>query len=299
MVSRTVTLLGLGNMGRALARAMKARGYDVIVWSRSDRSATAAELRVDWNPDIGEAIHSSEAVLACLSSYAATREVLDLAFERASLRGKSLIQLSTGLPDEAATLSGWAADRGLRYLDGKIAVVPASIGQETAVIFYSGLRQVFDDQQAVLRALGGSPTFVGEDPRAASMADFGFLCFFFLSTIGALYGASFYKAAGLDERTFLNLVPYFQADVAGRLPAIREAVSSGDFSSEIQSTLNVDLNGAELLLKSAKHLKLSRDPAWFIVDCFKSAVDQGFGKMDTSALTKIFDLSAIPLAKSV
>jgi hypothetical protein len=42
-----------------------------------------------------------------------------------------------------------------------------------------------------------------------------------------------------------------------RLPSFQKALASGDFSTDIQSTLKVDMNGAKLLAATARQLGLS------------------------------------------
>lgn len=288
MADQTVAVLGLGNMGAALARALKEGGYNVTAWNRSYRGVLATDLGISLAPDLTSAIKSSQTIISCLSNYAITRGVLEPHQEADALRGKSLIQLSTGLPAEASAMAAWARAKEIQYLDGKIAVVPKSIGLESTVIFYAGDRTVFEDHLPILGKLGGRPTFVGTEAEASSIADFGFLCFFFLSTIGLLYGSAFCQAAGLDEQRFLTLVPHFQKDISGRLPAFQKAIASDDFVNEIQSTLDVGLNGAELLTATARRLGLVPEPAEFIATCFRRAVERGFGGMDTGALVKIF-----------
>ena len=131
MAKRAVTVLGLGNMGRALVAVLKAAGHPVTGWNRTAHPGLVEDLAMEPAGDPAKAIESSDVVLSCLSSYAATHQVLARPGVAAALEGKALVQLSTGLAQEAAQMAKWAARRDVLYLDGKIAVVPRSIGLET------------------------------------------------------------------------------------------------------------------------------------------------------------------------
>ena len=43
-----------------------------------------------------------------------------------ALRGKVLVQLSSGTPDEAREMESWARPRGIDYLDGAIMNYPVA-----------------------------------------------------------------------------------------------------------------------------------------------------------------------------
>ncbi len=44
-------------------------------------------------------------------------------------------------------MAGWAAERGVSYLDGAIMVPPPMVGQPGSVFLYSGSREVFDEHR--------------------------------------------------------------------------------------------------------------------------------------------------------
>lgn len=273
MQSDTIAVLGMGNMGRALIRALTRDGHRVVAWNRSDRSKQAADLDVVLAKDPASAVAASDVILSCLSGYDATCQILKMDGIARALNGKTLIQFSTGLPEEATAMAHWAVENRVQYLDGKISVVPESVGTKAAVMFYAGDEAVFQQHIGVLQSLAGNPVHLGADAAAACKGDFAFLCYFFLSTIGALYGTAFWQACGFDPQRFLSLVPNFTADILGRLPAFKRALASQDFTSQIQSTLKVDLNGAKLLAMSAQRVGLANEPSNFMVDCFQRAVD--------------------------
>jgi 3-hydroxyisobutyrate dehydrogenase-like beta-hydroxyacid dehydrogenase len=284
----SVTVLGLGNMGTALVRALVGDGHAVTVWNRSPKPPSSVPNPVHWATNAADACHASDVTIACLSSYDSTREVLGLPGVRETLAGRTLVQLSTGIPQFGVDLSRWAGLHGIDYLDGKIAVVPRSIGAKDTVIFYAGRSVSFEKHRPMLLSLGGKPTYVGEDAGRSALADFAFLSFFFGSTLGLLYGAAFSKAAGLDVRQFFDLAPAFAGDILGRIPSFLHLTESGDYANGIESTLNVDMKGAKLLAATALEAGLGPQLPDFLSACFDEAVNRGHGHLDTAALIDIF-----------
>src|SRR5688572_20794204 len=93
----SVSVIGAGSMGSALTRAFISKGFNVTVWNRNqskmqpliDMGAMAAK-------DITAAIRASNVIVICVSDYKATRNILEANGVAASLKNKTLIQLSTG-----------------------------------------------------------------------------------------------------------------------------------------------------------------------------------------------------------
>jgi 3-hydroxyisobutyrate dehydrogenase-like beta-hydroxyacid dehydrogenase len=283
----SVSVLGLGNMGSALAEAFIAQGHRVTVWNRNPARSRGFTGRCRIAGGVAEACRDADVVVACLASYGATREVLEAPGPRSALQGRVLVQLSTGIPAEAEQLGTWAKAQGARYLDGKIAVTPGRVGAPQTVIFYAGQRDVFDAWRPVLTALGGRPTFVGETLGQACIADFAFLSFYFAGILGILYGAAFCQAADMNLSQFFEAIPSFTAEMVERAPSFRKMMTQRDYS-QAQSTLKVDLAGARLLAQVAEQTGLAPRFPGFLVDILQDGVAGGLGEADTAALTELF-----------
>jgi len=282
-----VSVLGLGNMGSALAQAFIGQGHRVTVWNRSEARSRGLAGRCRIAADAAEACRGADLVVACLSNYQATREALDGPELREALACRTLVQLATCTPAEARGMGSWAKEAGASYLDGKIAVTPGRIGEDLTVIFYAGSKPAFEARQPVLKSLGGRPIYLGDDVGRASLADFAFLSFYFAGILGILHGAAFCKAADLDLDQFFGAMPSFTAEMVARLPSFQDMISRGDYT-QAQSTLKVDLAGARLLAQVAEQAGLApRFPA-FLVEMFEGPVGAGLGEADTAALTEVF-----------
>ncbi|MEU5669891.1 NAD(P)-binding domain-containing protein [Micromonospora sp. NPDC047753] len=135
----SVTMLGLGAMGTALARAWLAAGHPLTVWNRTPaRAAALAPEGARAADSAAQAVEASPLVVVCLLDDSSVEDVL----AGVDLTGRDLVNLTTSTPAQARARAGWARRRGARYLDGGIMAVPPMVGVPEAdgYVFYSGSR---------------------------------------------------------------------------------------------------------------------------------------------------------------
>jgi 3-hydroxyisobutyrate dehydrogenase-like beta-hydroxyacid dehydrogenase len=109
------TVLGLGEMGQALAAALLAAGVPTTVWNRTAAKAgTLARRGATVATAVDEAVAASPLVVACLLDHGSVHEVLDPV--AGTLTGRSLLNLTTTTPNQARELAGWAAAAGMASL---------------------------------------------------------------------------------------------------------------------------------------------------------------------------------------
>lgn len=223
---QTVSVVGLGDMGSALARAISAAGHELTVWNRSTaKSAEFAEQGVAVADSIGDAIAGSEVIVVCLRGYDVAQTLLSEAAEVASLEGKVLIQLGTGVPREVTEAASWSEDQGVAYLDGSIMAFPDAVGTGDCQILVSGDPQTFERGKAVLSTLGGDVRFVGPDPTASAVINTGSLGFVYVAAHAFINAAAMCYSAGAP----LELLSDVVGNLTGQMPALFD-----DFAAMIE-----------------------------------------------------------------
>jgi 3-hydroxyisobutyrate dehydrogenase-like beta-hydroxyacid dehydrogenase len=140
---------------------------------------------------IEESVREADIVVFSLSDYSSTRPLLGQPGIEAALRGKIVVQLSSGTPKEAREMDSWARQCGTAYLDGAILGSPAWIGTPACTIFYSGPSEVFDRAKPVLMAFGDRTVFVGQEIGHASAFDVAVLTFGVSAMLGFLQARLF------------------------------------------------------------------------------------------------------------
>ncbi len=164
----TVTVLGTGIMGAAMARNLLKAGHTVRAWNRT--RAKVSPLAADGAHVAGtpaEAVESADVVLTMLYDGPATLETMRAAAP-ALPRGAVWAQCTTSGIEDVAGLAAFARDHGLRFYDAPVLGTrkPAEDGQLT--VLAAGPADGRDTVTPVFDAVGARTVWTGEDGAAAS-----------------------------------------------------------------------------------------------------------------------------------
>ncbi|WP_163766066.1 NAD(P)-dependent oxidoreductase [Mycolicibacterium parafortuitum] len=231
----SVTFLGAGAMGSALAVAAVEAGYRTTVWNRTFcRSEALQGNGITVTRRIDDAMADADVVVVCLLDQVSVRDVLYPV--AGALAGRHVINLTTTTPDGARDLARRAADAGISYLDGGIMATPEMIGTAESTLFYSGARAVFDTHRDLLEVWGTAEYF-GTDAGMASLYDLALLAAMYTMFAGFFQGAAMLAPAGVSATEFAaRAVPWLQA----LAPAVGEyaaVIDGGDYGVPGQQSL--------------------------------------------------------------
>ncbi|MEU6919419.1 NAD(P)-dependent oxidoreductase [Streptomyces olindensis] len=245
---QAVTVLGLGQMGSALAAALLDRGHPTTVWNRSPGKAgplVERGARAAATPE--EAIAASPLVIACVLDYEALHTVVDPIAE--SLRGRTLVNLTSGSPEQAQEAVAWAGSLGAGYLDGAIMTTPPGVGDPAMMFLYSGSEEVFETHRPVLAALG-DPLYLGADPGLASLYDAALLGLMWSTMTGWLHGTALVGAEGTPAAAFTPVANRWLTTVAGFLSRYAPQVDAGRYPGD-DATVDVQIAAIDHLIHAA------------------------------------------------
>ncbi len=251
-----VTLLGLGAMGTALARAWLAAGHPLTVWNRTPaRSAVLAAEGATVADSAAEAVAANSLVVVCLLDDAS----VDKTLADVDLTGRDLVNLTTSTPAEARARAEWAHDRGARHLDGGIMAVPPMVGVPEAggYVFYSGSRQLFEQHRATLAVPVGT-TYVGEDAGFAALHDVALLSAMYGMFAGAAHAFALIRKEDIDPASFAPLLADWLVAMAA--PAVHrtaEQLRGGDRTTGGDSSLAMQVAGIPTFLTTAEQQGVS------------------------------------------
>lgn len=165
----TVSIIGVGDMGTALARTALAAGYRVTLWNRTQARLerfrdTAAQIA--GSP--ADAVAASSVSVLILADYATAWEVMDTDSLRPLLSGRVIVNLISGEPQPADEFGSWVIERGARYLDGRIGSYPSDVGTKNSAMIYGGDAEAFAEYEPLLRCFAPEMRYIGSDIRAAN-----------------------------------------------------------------------------------------------------------------------------------
>ncbi|MFE2294582.1 NAD(P)-dependent oxidoreductase [Streptomyces sp. NPDC059452] len=228
MSASPVTVLGLGPMGRSLASAFLAAGHPTTVWNRTPgRADGLVENGAAEAATAAEAIAANDLVVVCVLDYDAVRAIT--APHTAALKGRTLVNLTAGTPDDARATAEWAASHGIGYLDGAIMVPTYLVGGPATLVLHSGPADLYERHRNTLQAIGGTCVHLGSDPGRAGAHDVALLDIFWTALTGVVHA---FALAGAEGITASDLAPYAKG-IAGLLPevidAFAEQVDTGEY----------------------------------------------------------------------
>ena len=280
-----ISVIGLGDMGSALAGTLLGRGYSVTVWNRSPQKAdplvgAGAELA----GSASEAIAASPATITCITSHDRTIEIVQDA--DAVLSGKTIIELSTGGITEAETLADLLTEKGADWLIGAISGYPSSVGSEDLVLITSGDRGVWDRWETVMKTLGGSSVCVGDK---AGMVPTLFAALFTVRQgfmFGMIYGGLICRKAGISLEEFARQVPV----TMGVLPSYHQYFSDSVIDEKFESSEASMTTYAAALddaLSTFEALGVSSELPRLFSELAHKGIDAGLNEKALTALVEI------------
>ncbi len=285
-VMSDATVIGLGEMGTALAGAFVDAGKTVTVWNRSAAKAAPLQARgAVLAASVGEALRRSPVVVICVSDYAATSSILDAEGVTQALEGRLVVQLTSGIPKQARALDMWISAAGGRYLDGAIAAWPRQIGTPAAAIVVAGRAEVFAAAEPTLKALG-SLSLVGSDIGHALGLFNAALAYLAGHWIGFSQGAAICEAEGLKVDMFGDMMAGLSASLGEDLRHMGNAISAGRFDNP-ESTLRTAGTDIGRLVELSGDLNINAAWPVFATSLFRRAIDAGFGNQEHCAIVKV------------
>ncbi|HEX9838223.1 MAG TPA: NAD(P)-dependent oxidoreductase [Anaerolineales bacterium] len=277
-----VSVIGLGNMGSALARALLENGRALTVWNRSsEKAAPLVDKGAVLAPSPSAAITDSPIIMVCMTNYAAANHILDEV--AANLPGKLLVQFTTGSPQDARASETWAHAQEAEYLDCAITGSPSSIGTPGAHILVAGKEAVFQKAEPLLRLLASNLDYKGERIGLASAWEMVFIMHYYGMFLSLFHSVQICQAEGIPLEQFITLLGEQGKNYEKWLC---ENIQSGNYQ-ETSSPLELWAGGIGQIARHAQDSHIHAEFPQLAARLFQQAMDAGYGREEVSALFKV------------
>ncbi len=279
-----ISVIGLGAMGAALARALLKAGHEVTVWNRSpEKTEPIVALGAEGSPELGDALRASPRIIICIDDYEATSMLFHQPEVTPHLDGRTVIQLSTGTPREASDSDIWFREHGATYLDGAIMVYPGTIGTAEAQILVAGPEAAFQDCRVILQSLAGDLRYLGPNIRAAATLDLALLSRMAAIVFGTIHGAHLCEAEGISLADLAALLP-----VGDRAQTLVQVIHDDAFEvGGIAATVDVSAGVVARLQDQARDAGINSELPDLLMSWLKRARAAGYGGQDSAAVIKV------------
>lgn len=271
MRDERVAVLGLGNMGTALARTLLGAGCEVGVWNRTSTKAEALRAEgaiVAESP--ATAVAESDLVIVCLAEHSMTIPVL----ESADLAGRCVVQLTAGAPADSMALASWVSARDALFVEGQIMVYPEAIGTDSSRVIYAGSEAALHRARLIMEVLGG-PIRLGERVGAVSGLAVAARTSYLVASVAAVLSVEIARAYGASVDALLDEVELLQGvALAGVRDSLRNAEVGTDHVSVSIDRMAV---GSVELAEAIEQLGLDSSLLRSAAAGLQRAVDAGAG----------------------
>jgi 3-hydroxyisobutyrate dehydrogenase-like beta-hydroxyacid dehydrogenase len=286
---KKIGFIGLGTMGSGIASTLLKTGYELTVWSRNaDHAKPLVKAGAKAAPSIRDAVKGAEVVSYCLSDDHAVEEVVFGAGGVLSSvsRGQIVLDHSTVHPSTSVREAEAYRGKGVEFVDTPVFGSRNEAASGGLWVLAGGKREVFERVRPILDAIGETVHYMGEHGKGAAMKLVGNLIV--ASQLEALGEAMVLATkAGLNPQDVLRVldVTDFRSPI---ISGVGAALIKRDFRPDF--ALKHMLKDANLIARFAQDLN-SPIPALAVIrETIKSAVNQGWGDENASAMIKALEL---------
>lgn len=281
-----VGFIGLGAMGRPMARHLLTAGHELAVWAR--RPESAAPL-----VEAGAALAGSAAELAARSEVVVT--IVTASTDVEGLAGELLpnlpaggihVDMSTIAPTVARRLGATYAARGLGWVDAPVSGGAVGAEAATLAIMAGAEAEVLERVRPLLMAMGKTLVHVGP-PGAGQVAKACNQLVMVAAIQAAAEAMLFARANGADLAAVRRAL--MGGSAASRvLEVMGERMVTRDFAAGVEARLHHKDFG--LVLEEAQRLACPLPVAGQVAQQLNALMAQGWGRDDTASLLRVLEM---------
>lgn len=163
-MTQTIAFLGLGAIGRPMARRLAERFSGVTVWNRTAATATrfAEEATAVAAVTAADAARAATVVITCFPTSQDVVSVLDAGMEEALRPGTVLIDCTSGDPATSRSIAARLSARGVAFLDAPVSGGTTGAENGTLTVMCGGSAEVLAQVRPVLEAFGAKIVHCGD-----------------------------------------------------------------------------------------------------------------------------------------
>ncbi|MEV5573229.1 NAD(P)-binding domain-containing protein [Spirillospora sp. NPDC052269] len=236
----SVTVIGLGSMGTRMAEVFMEKGHEVTVWNRTaSRAEPLAAKGATVAADAAEALAANELVVLSQTHYQAMYASLEGAEH--ALKGRVLVNLSSGSPEEVREAAKWAESHGAQLLPGGIMVPVPGIGTPAAETYIAGPEAALERHRATLAAITDT-SYVGADPGLAALYYLAGFYLFVAVMNGFMQATALVASAGVSPRDYAPVAAAIVRSIGedgpmGFVKICAEQMAKGDYPGVADTVL--------------------------------------------------------------
>lgn len=279
-----IGFIGLGNLGKAMAKRLISEGIDLIIWNRTIEKTRELGCSVASSP--AELISRVDILIINLRDSEAVREVIKMndGIIYGNCSDKILIDTTTNHFIDVLNFHEVFTEKNAYYLEAPVlgSVIPASQGLLTVLV--SGDRIAFDKAKSIIEKLGKTIFYFEQKGLATKMKLINNLVLgSFMATLTEAIALA--EESGINRQEAINVL-LSGAGNSAILNVKKQKIIEEDFSPHFTNSLIY--KDLDYLQDLAKSLKRPLFTGSIIKELYAIAISRGFENEDFSSIYKIF-----------
>ena len=281
-----VGFIGLGYMGRHMARNLVTGGHDLTVFDiRKDAAEEVLSMGASWADSPGDAAEGTQVIFTSLPRPQDVEEVItgEGGILRRAVAGSVLFDLSTTDPDTIRRIASAAQTSGVQILDAPVS--GGTIGAEHAelCIMVGGDRAVYERYKPVLDAVGDKVMYCGELGSGA-------ICKIVNNLIGLSVGVMLSEAFTLGTKAGVSPETLFEAvsKSSGNTQSM-QGFPNGLFKGAFEPGFMLDLAAKDVGLATeiGRSIRVPMELANLVQQRYIDAQNRGWGRLSAGAVARL------------
>jgi len=278
-----IGFIGLGVMGKPMARNLLAAGYPLTVWNRTrSKMKELLELGAKEANSPKDVAENSDIVITMVADSPDVEQVVlgPSGVIEGAKEGLILIDMSTISPDVTRNIAKKLSDKGVKMLDAPVSGGDIGAEKGTLSIMIGGPEETYEECLPIFEVLGKKITYMGLNGMGQSTK----LCnqvICVLNIQAVCEGLTLGAKAGLDLEKLLQVVT---AGAAGSwmLSNLGPKMVKRDFEPGFR--IRHQQKDLRLALSAAARLNLPLPAAALVHQIFRIAENEGLSEKGTQAL---------------
>lgn len=284
-----IGFIGVGNMGKPMARNLLKAGYSVSVYDLMEANVNelAAEGAIPCKTNL-ELAASVDVVFASLPNAAIVASVMagPNGVISACKPGTTIIDMSSVSPSSTRKMAKLATDKGVNYVDAPVSGGTAGAAAGTLTIMVGADDEVFEKIKPVLEVIGKNIYHVGGTGLGDAIKIVNNLllgCNMVALAEALVLGAK----CGLKPETMRDIISVSSGNSYALGAKLEKFIMAGDFSGGFMTDLQYKDLG--LALESAKEVAMPLPMTAVATEVFEMARAAGLGREDMSSVIKVWE----------
>ena len=283
-----IGFIGLGVMGRSMARHLRAAGHEMVVYNRTRaRADEIIGMGAQWADSPADVARNADVIITMVGY---PRDVEEVYFgERGIIQSAKpnalLIDMTTSTPLLARRIAAAARKRGLHALDAPVSGGDIGAREARLTIMVGGERESFERGLPYFRVMGRTINLMG-GPGAGQHTKMCNQIAIAAGMLGVCEALAYAKRAGLDQTAVIDTISTGAA-ASWSLSNYGPRIIKGDYAPGFY--VKHFIKDMEIALEAAREMGLDTPGLELALERYRELAEQGGAELGTQALYRLYE----------